>query len=396
MNKADSYNNKRRLMILAFSMMLTIGIVNNLRGQIGPLIIDDFGLSYSQLGFLFSFLSIGPILVFFFSGKLIEKFGLLKVLVYGLIHTALSLFAVHISPGYYYLLISFFFVSLGLTLLNIVSVTIISLGYSNQRGKMINLLHLFYGLGGIIAPYFVTLLIRWGFGWSHSFLFSIIFITIVFVEFKNSKLPETRASKSSSVLKTAELLKDKVVILFCVVVFVQVGVEISIVTWLAPYLKDVQGRSELVISFFLSLFFITFTVGRLLASLIVEKIGYYNFLLYTQVLTALSILLALVFGTPLTFLLSISGIFIAVQVPTSQAAILDSFGASGIKVVGFAQTAGTIGAAVLSNWVVGFINDFLGIRTGFIFLILLLIILFIITIYLKNLTLSDQLNPQEN
>ncbi|RQD77541.1 MAG: MFS transporter, partial [Halanaerobium sp. MSAO_Bac5] len=57
---------------------------------------------------------------------------------------------------------------------------------------------------------------------------------------------------------------------------------------------------------------------------------------------------------------------------------------------------GTIGAAVLSNWVVGFINDFLGIRTGFIFLILLLIILFIITIYLKNLTLSDQLNPQEN
>jgi len=379
-------DNKRRLMMLAFTLMLMIGVVNNLRGQVGPLIMDDFSLNYSQLGFLLSFLSLGAVIVFFLSGKLIEKFGLIKILIYGLIHTGISLGAVYLSPGYYYLLISFFFVSMGLTLLNIVSVTIISLSFSNTRGKMINLLHLFYGLGGIIAPYFVTLVLKGGFSWAHSFLFSTILIIIIFTQFKASKLPETRASKKDlKVRSTKELLQDKAVILFSLLVFIQVGVEFSMVTWLAPFLKDVQARPEIVISFYLSLFFISFTFGRLLASFVVEKLGYYNFMIYTQIAAVIVIGGAIIGGESLTFLFSLSGIFLAVQVPTSQAAILDSFGESGIKVVGFAQTAGTLGAAFLSNWVVGFINDLFGVSSAFLVIIFLIFILFGITIYLKRL-----------
>ncbi len=379
-------NNKRKLMMLAFTLMLMIGVVNNLRGQVGPLIMDDFSLNYSQLGFLLSFLSLGAVIVFFLSGKLIEKFGLIKILIYGLLHTGVSLGAVYLSPGYYYLLISFFFVSMGLTLLNIVSVTIISLSFSNTRGKMINLLHLFYGLGGIIAPYFVTLVLKGGFSWAHSFLFSTVLIIIIFTQFKTSKLPETRASKKDlKVRSTKELLQDKAVLLFSLLVFIQVGVEFSMVTWLAPFLKDVQARPEIVISFYLSLFFISFTLGRLLASFVVEKLGYYNFLIYTQIAAVIVIAAAIIGGESLTFLLSLSGIFLAVQVPTSQAAILDSFGESGIKVVGFAQTAGTLGAAFLSNWVVGIINDLFGVSSSFLVIIFLIFILFGITIYLKRL-----------
>jgi hypothetical protein len=62
MHSKFKLDNKRKIMIMAFTSMLMIGIVNNLRGQIGPLIMDDFALNYSQLGFLFSFLSIGAIL----------------------------------------------------------------------------------------------------------------------------------------------------------------------------------------------------------------------------------------------------------------------------------------------------------------------------------------------
>jgi fucose permease len=386
MHSKYKINNKTKIMILAFTSMLMIGIVNNLRGQIGPLIMDDFALNYSQLGFLFSFLSIGPIIIFFWSGKLIEKFGLIKILLYGLVHTAVSLVAVYLSSGYYYLLISFFLVSMGLTLLNIVSVTIISLSFSERRGKMINLLHLFYGLGGIFSPYFVTLVLKMGFSWAHSFLFSIILIFIIIIQFKTSSLPETKASKNKSMLSTKELLKNKVVILFSLLVFIQVGVEFSLVTWLAPFLKDVQARPEIVISFFLSVFFISFTVGRLLASFVVEKMGYYNFLIYTQIGGALFIFAALLFGRPLTILFSLSGIFLAVQVPTSQAVILDSFGSSGIKVVGFTQTAGTMGAAFLSNWIIGFSNDLFGVKSFFIVVIILLLTLVFITKYLQKIT----------
>lgn len=328
--------NKQRLMILSFTIMMMNGIVNNLRAQVGPYIIEDYALNYSRLGILLSFISMGAMLSYFISGKLIEKFGLIKLLFYGMIYNAVALLAVYFSTNYYTLTAGFFILGSGLTLLNIVSVNIISISYSKNRGKMINLLHLFYGLGGIAAPYFVTLVIKLGFTWAHSFLFSIILVVIIFIEFKTAIIPEIKVSKDQEIKTTIELLKDIKVILFSLIVFLQIGVEFSIITWLAPFLKDVEGRTELEISFYIALFFITFTIGRLLASFVVEKVGYFNFIMITAGASALSIFIALIGGRNFTIFIPISGIFLAAQVPTAQAAILDRFDNSGIKVVGFA------------------------------------------------------------
>ncbi|PUU92214.1 MULTISPECIES: sugar MFS transporter [Halanaerobium] len=378
--------NKKKIIILAFTIMFMNGVVNNIRGQVGPYIMDDFGLNYSRLGFLLSFISIGSMLVFFGSGKLIEKFGLIKILFYGVIYNSLALGAVYASVNYYTLLASFFFLGTGITLLNIVAVNLTSISYSEKRGKMINLLHLFYGAGGIIAPYFVTSVLKLGFSWNYSFLFSIILLIIIFFEFNAASLPDIESSGKKIMKTTSELLKDKKVILFSLIVFFQVGVEFSIVTWLAPFLRDAQSRTDLTVSFYLSLFFICFTAGRFLASIIVEKIGYYNFLIFTGAAAASLISIALIGGYNFTILIPISGLFLAGQVPTLQAAILDSFESSGIKVVGFAQTAGMIGLTVLSNWVVGFINDFIAIEAGFVFLIIILGAAILITYYLKMIT----------
>lgn len=381
--------NKHRLMILAFTIMLMNGIVNNLRAQVGPYIMDDFGLNYSRLGILLSFISIGSMLLYFLSGKLIEKFGLIKLLFIGIIYNTASLLAIYFSINYYTLTVAFFMLGSGLTLLNIVSVNLISISYSKNRGKMINLLHLFYGVGGIIAPYFVTLVLKLGFSWAHSFLFSIILLIIIFIEFKNSIVPDIEASRNETIKKTGQLLKDIKVILFSLIVFLQIGVEFSIITWLAPFLKDVEGRTNFEISFYIALFFITFTIGRLLASFIVEKVGYFNFIIFTAGAAAVLIAVALIGGRAFTILIPISGIFLAAQVPTAQAAILDSFGSSGIKVVGFAQTAGMIGSTVLASWVIGFVNDFIGLKAGFFILVISLIADLIITYYLKQITKNN-------
>lgn len=381
--------NKQKLMILAFTIMMMNGVVNNLRAQVGPYIIEDYALSYSRLGILLSFISIGSMLLYFLSGKLIEKFGLIKLLFYGLIYNTVSLIAIYFSPSYYFLTLSFFMLGSGLTLLNIVSVNLISISYSENRGKMINLLHLFYGLGGIIAPYFVTLVLKMGFSWSHSFLFSIILLVIIFIEFRTAAVPEIEASKNNTMRSTKELLKDVKVILFSLIVFLQIGVEFSIITWLAPFLKDVEGRTDLEISFYIALFFITFTIGRLLASFMVEKVGYFNFIIFTAGAASLSIAAALIGGRNFTILIPLSGIFLAAQVPTAQAAILDSFDSSGIKVVGFAQTAGMIGSTVLASWIIGFINDFISIKAGFYILVIALAADLLITLYLKYITKKE-------
>lgn len=378
--------NKKKIIILAFTIMFMNGVVNNIRGQVGPYIMDDFGLNYSRLGFLLSFISIGSMLVYFISGKLIEEFGLVKIIFYGIIHNILALIIVYLADNYYALIFALFLVGSGITILSIAAINLTSIYYNEKRGKMINLLHLFYGAGGIFASYFVTLVLKLGFSWNYSFLFSIILLIIIFFQFNSASLPDIESGEKKIMKTTLELLKNKVVILFSLIVFFQIGVEFSIVTWLAPFLKDVQGRTDLTVSFYLSLFFILFTLGRFLTSFIVEKIGYYNYLIYTGGTAALLISFALIGGYNFTFLIPFSGLFLAGQVPTLQASILDSFGSSGIKVVGFAQTAGMIGLTFLSNWVVGFINDFISIEAGFIFLVIILAASVIITYYLKNIT----------
>jgi len=377
--------NKKKIIILAFTIMFMIGVINNIRGQVGPYIMDDFGLNYSRLGFLFSFISIGSMLVYFISGKLFEKFGLLKILFYGIIHNIVALTIVFLSADYYILIFGLFLVGAGVTILSISAINLTSISYTKKRGKMINLLHLFYGAGGIIAPYFVTSVLKLGFSWNYSFLFAIILLIIIFLEFNSASIPSIESSGKKVMKSTSELFKDKKVLMFSLIVFFQVGVEFSIVTWLAPFLRDTQSRSDLTVSFYLSLFFICFTAGRFLASIIVEKVGYYNLLIVTGGLSAFLILLALIGGYKFTILIPFSGLFLAGQVPTIQAVILDSFGSSGIKVVGFAQTAGMIGLTVISNWLVGFINDFIAIKAGFAFLIIILIAALAISYYLKKL-----------
>jgi len=49
-----------------------------------------------------------------------------------------------------------------------------------------------------------------------------------------------------------------------------------------------------------------------------------------------------------------------------------------------------IGLTVLSNWVVGFINDFISIEAGFIFLVIILALAMLITYYLKNISCKQK------
>lgn len=385
MKKSLKFDNKKRLILMTFIMMLTIGIINNIRGQIGPLIINDFDLNYSRLGFIFSFLSIGSMFTSFFIGKLVEKFGFINLITYGIIHNFISIILIYLANSYYTLLLAFLMLGIGIPIITVSALNIISISFSDKKGKMINFMQGFYGLGGVLAPYIVSVVVKADLRWAYSYFFILFLYLIILFLFKITSVPEMEIKEKKEISKTSELLTNKKVILFSLIYFIQVGVEFGVITWMAPYLKDVLLKSEIVVSIYISSFFILFTLGRLAASFIIEKIGYFNFLMLTSGCTTLLITLTLLNGTKLSFLLSLTGIFISVQIPTLQALILDSFDQNGVKVLGFAQTAGMLGATILSNWVIGAVNDILSIESGFWFLIIILSIVIILIYYLKNI-----------
>jgi fucose permease len=378
-----SKGNRKLLIGLPFSMMLVFGLVVNIRGPINPLIQKDYGINYSQLGLVMVLFSIGSSFATFSGGILIEKFSLKKVFWAGLFIEIIGLVAIKYINEYYLLTLIMGIIGLGMGVLNVSANTLASRIFIKDKGKMMNIFHLFFGVGGIVAPIYATQLIKRGFKWESSYFFSILLILSLLLFSLFSRFPEADPKEEQNNTQVMDLIKDMKVVIFILMFFFYVGAEIGLTSWLGLYLDDVQGRSEEEISFYIFLFFLLFTVGRFLGSIIVEKIGYLRLVLISSVSAIISILLAIIGPDYFAFFFSLTGLFLSIDFPTMQAAIFEIFDENISAIIGITLTAGGLGNIFMANWLPGLINDLIGIKLGFILFIAYLLILVGAILFLK-------------
>lgn len=369
----EKSRNHKLLVVLAFGMILTFGILMNLRGTVNPLIREDYDISYSQLGLILMFFSGGSILATSSSGLLIEKFSLKQVLWAGLLVGGGGLIAISYTTDYYWLILVMFIVGTGLGVLNISANSLASQIFTTNKGRKMNIFHLFFGVGSFIAPVYAAQLFKLDLAWEATYSWGIILLVAIFLFSLSCKFPAEDSEDDSSDIAVTELLTDTRVILFVVMFLCHVGTELGISSWLGVYLDDVYNKSKVEISFYLSTFFALFTIGRLLASIIVERIGYLRLVMFSSAGALVSIVLGLVGPESFAIVLSVSGLFLAVNFPTMQAAMFEIFDENVSAILGLTLTAGGIGNVILANWFTGLLNDLLGIGLGFgIFIIYLL------------------------
>ncbi|WP_027338838.1 MFS transporter [Halonatronum saccharophilum] len=375
MSKRNDY---RLLTVFAFSIVLTFGIIMNLKAQVNPLIQDYYGINYSRLGLIFSTLSTGSIITTFYGGRLIQNFGLKKVIFSGLSVVGVGLAVVNYSITYNLLLVAMFIIGLGLGLLNVSNNSLASLLFVKNRGRMMNIFHLFFGVGGMLAPIYANGLFNLGGNWKSTYFFVLlIIIPLLMVTFK-AKFPKLERDKKEPT-SFFKLLGEPKILIFALIFLLYVGLEIGIASWLGVYLNDVQGRSEGEIGFYLAIFFFLFTFGRLVASFIVEKVGYFKMVFISATLGGLSFFLGLVGPEVFTIFFSMVGLWIAPIFPTMQAIIFETFEEDISAIIGLILTFGALGDVIIANWFTGLLNDLLGIRLGYGgFLVYIVLLIFLL------------------
>jgi fucose permease len=380
--------NHKLLVVLAFGMMLVFGIVMNLRSPVNPLIKSDYNLAHSQLALVMVFYSLGGSIASFFGGFLIEKFGLKKVLWAGLVVAALGLLGVNWVANFYMLFSIMLVVGVGFGILNVSGNSLASRIFTEDKGRMMNLFHVFFGIGGVVASLYAAKVLNLGFGWEKTYVFMVVGLGVLFLFSTLCSLPQGEKKEDRG--EAGDLIKKPTVIIFIVMFFFHVGAEVGLGSWLGVYLDEVQGRSPEEISFYVFWYFAFFSVGRFLASRIVEKVGYLKLVLITSGAAIITILAGLIGPASFAFSFSLTGLVISINFPTMQASMFEVFNKNVSPIVGLTLMAGGLGNVFLGNWLAGLVNDLVGIELGFGIFILYLLVLISVTFYLKLKHLGEK------
>lgn len=363
--------------------MVFFGALDMSRGIAAPLMQHDWKLTYMQLGYAFVANSLGYLAGSFMSGFVADKHGIKPVMLVGggLSGCGIAVIAgLHSYPG---LMIGFLCMGVGNGWLEIAINSVVPAisKTSNDQAAYFNILHGFYGVGAFGFPVIAVWLIRVGGAWR--FLYEIllgvcalIFLISVFLDLRPYQKPaSTVKTEDSSKTSLRPLLRNPVLYLLLAGITAYVMAEGGIGSWLPTYLVAVRKLSVTASSYYLSGFYLTFTLGRLSGKFWVSKLGDIRSILLSTCLALVLTTGALFFQSALICFI-FAGIGYSIVFPTIASIASHTFSDHSGKVLGFLFTAGGIGSLAV-NWLIGFVSTRYGLATGFsmilIFLVLVLV-----------------------
>ena len=357
----------RPLVVITFANMSLLGFLNSMKGVSFPLIRNEFGVSYSDMGLLNALILFAEVCLSIAAGLYMNRFGLKKTVLTAFCIVILGAASIYFASGFWiavalYLILQsgfgFFEISLNGTGVRI---------FTQKSGLMLNLLHFFYGVGAIGGPRFTGFMInRMNMRWQSVYPLTLVLIFIMLGITLAIRFPgreEAAASREKSLFWVA--LKNPMVWLFGLILGIGSSIEGCSVAWSGLYLQDVYGLDPSTAgALFISVFYGLYTLSRFLSGFVIEKIGYMRSVIVSSAIIVVLFLTAFTLGRTGIYLLPVVGFFIAIMWPTTLA----------ISVGVFKEKAQTVSSAMISvafitsgviQYGFGLSNRFLGAAWGY-------------------------------
>lgn len=323
---------------IACVVFVVIGIASGLLNIAWTYMQVTFGVSHDSLAALAPATMLGGLVAAFLSGTLIDKFSLAPVLVGGMAFAGFGLLGYSIAPIWIVLLAVAFVTSIGKGTIDAALNNFVSVNYGASE---MNWLHASWGIGLTIAPSIVTFfVVKQGVGWQSSYILIgalILLLGLVILrslpvwQFKSARGDKEKPSERVSI---AETLRQPIVIIGLVFFFVYGGAEIGTGQLANTLLIEARGLPQTVASNWVSAYWGSFTVGRILMGLLAMRLGDRALL---NICFSLSVLGALLLFANLHELMSFVGLLSA------------GFGMSAIFPILILQTNGRVGRRHAAN-----------------------------------------------
>ena len=343
--------------MLIFSTIVAIfvyGMLSAMLGTILPDLSDRFRLSPRQNGTIAFAQALGLIIASLGVGPLLDNEGKKLGVMIGLALIAAALFALPRSSGFRSILLLLFLLGVGGGIVVTGANALVSDVGEAHRATALNMVNLFFGLGGLATPFIAANL--FGRNWVR-LCYTIAALTVVSLAIEAStKMPEPTRGGGFVLADAAPVLGRPLLFLLGLFLFLYVSCEVGIWNWLPRHLIA-QGIPESRALNILSLgFALGLLIGRVGVSPILIRVPAITVLRFASIVMAISTFLMLRLSNPLTaaILVFLAGLSMAPVFPTTLAIVGDNFPRMAGTAIGFVITCGWIGLAVSSR-IIGFI-----------------------------------------
>ncbi len=343
------------LIIAYLAFIIILGVPEGLLGVGWPSIRDTFGLANDAVGVLLTAGTLGYMLASSNSGSIIARLGVGRALTAGAFLRSIALFGYAISPIWPVMISLGFVTGLGSGTIDAGLNTYVAANYS---ARYMNWLHASYGIGATLGPLVMTAVLntgaswRWGYAMVGALQVGMALVVALTrkqwrTTTQSAEVESAPPIKPASALNT---LRRPMVWLGIILLFTAAGIEWVAGQWAYTLLAEGRGVAEDVAGLWTSIYWGSFTIARILAGVVVARIGSIALLRTSMVGVIVgAALIGLNSGSPLSFLgLAAMGFSIAPVFPLLISCTPARVGLEhAANAIGFQIGAAGLGIAIL-------------------------------------------------
>jgi fucose permease len=346
---------------LAYLSFVGLGLPNGLNGVAWPSIRNYFHLPVAALGWLLVMFTSGYLVSSFSSGRLLALMSIGTLLTLSCLMTAVGLIGYALAPAWWVMVALGSLAGFGAGAIDAGLNTFAATQFS---ARMVNWLHACYGIGAATGPVIMTSVLAGHHPWQRGYLIvgGWQLLLALCLALTRNQWRTTRASgalKNSTSIAVARVsnlrtLKLPVVRLSMAVFFVYTGIEAAAGYWAYTLFTESRAVRVMTAGIWVSFYWGSLTVGRLLSGLVVEHISIHMLLRVCLVSIALGATLIWLGGTSVLSVvgLGLMGLASAPVFPSLISATPRRFGEEHVaNGVGFQIAAAVLGAALLPSLV---------------------------------------------
>ncbi|MFZ0746740.1 MAG: MFS transporter [Terracidiphilus sp.] len=338
--------------MLIFAAILAIfvyGMIAAMLGTILPDLSDRFRLTPAQNGTIAFMQALGLMVASLCVGPLLDNEGDKIGLVLGLALIAIALFVLPRSPGFRSIVFLLFLLGVGGGIVVTGANALVSGVSEAHRATALNLVNLFFGLGGWATPFISANLFKRN--WVR-LCYTVASLTVLTLAVQAvAKMPAPSGVASFVLADAGPVLGRPLLFMLGLFLFLYVSCEVGVWNWLPRHLIA-QGIPESRALNILSLgFALGLLIGRLGVSPILIRVPETSVTLAASIAMAATTFLMLRTNKPAAAfaLVFIAGLSMAPVFPTTLAIVGNTFPRMTGTAIGFVITCGWAGLAVSSR-----------------------------------------------
>ena len=346
--------------MLIFAAILAIfvyGMIAAMLGTILPDLSDRFHLTPTQNGTIAFAQALGLMIASLGVGPLLDTEGDKVGLILGLALIAIALFWLPRSKGYLNIVFLLFLLGLGGGIVVTGANALVSGVSEAHRATALNLVNLFFGLGGLMTPFISANLFKRN--WVR-LCYTVASLTVVALAIQAvAKMPAPSGAAGFVLADAGPILGRPLLFMLGFFLFLYVSCEVGVWNWLPRHLiahgiPESRALNILSLGFALGLL-----VGRVGVSPILIHVPAVKVTLAASIAMAVTTFLMLRTSKPAlaAVLVFIAGLSMAPVFPTTLAMVGNAFPRMSGTAIGFVITCGWAGLAVSSRLIGAIAGD---------------------------------------